>query len=684
MEEKNNFSRRDFVHASVKGAMGVTAFAYLPTTSYAEAGEKKQAQHNKKMPSEDQVILINDHKSDWHIAPFSETKAIRFACDELQKYLLQISGVKLPVEKDVSYAFNIIVGLRNDLPPKYKSLLPSPKGGHDGYSLVISKSPAIIIAGDNEQGAIYGVYDLLERIGCRWFYPMQDLHDPEVVPELTTVSVPVTSFAIASPVKYRICNGDAWYWDIDYNTAIKQIDWGMKNRYNMMGWQGATSFSRRSLLQQYKDFEDAGIITELEKRGMSVQGPAHSFDQFLRSDQYFDQHPEWFGMRNGKRVPQAPLTGAQFCWSNREARKQFINNAISFIAQAPLIHIFLTIPFDGGVACDCDKCRKMGASNLLMILVDELIERLSISSPGVKVAIIGGYGPVKDPPSDLSIINPKMRIGWAQWGRNHEIGYSDPRYNKDNLEKWRKAAKGGMTIVQYYTDNFSEPWVMGPFTLAMESDRRYFIKNHIDGLYMLIYPPGYWWNHALNGYIAGRVFYDASLVPVEEIKDYASHYFGKEAGPLLAAYYTEWANHIGLSYHIRGGAKQKDHDMLASERRKWIDPAIKVTKNDKIYGYRVGKVAKLHALAEKLVDAQLLHTRIKSLRKEGKFKQTEVMLNKARIKTDKVMFMFYSIAGLNQGLIDIKEVPGFIKLAVKGWIDEEAKLIAARDRSAKN
>ena len=126
-------------------------------------------------------------------------------------------------------------------------------------------------------------------------------------------------------------------------------------------------------------------------------------------------------MRNGKRVPQAAL-GAQFCWSNPQARAQFIANAEAFITNAPLIKIFCTVPFDGGVACDCPECHKQGASNLLMVLMRELIERLQSSRPDVQAETVGGYGAVPDPPSNLSIISPKQRVvlgamGTPPWHR---------------------------------------------------------------------------------------------------------------------------------------------------------------------------------------------------------------------------------------------------------------------------
>ena len=68
---------------------------------------------------------------------------------------------------------------------------------------------------------------------------------------------------------------------------------------------------------------------------MFLHGPAHSFDLLpAGSDQYMADHPEWFGMRDGKRVPQN-FIGAQFCWSNAEARRQFIDNVETFVQACP-------------------------------------------------------------------------------------------------------------------------------------------------------------------------------------------------------------------------------------------------------------------------------------------------------------------------------------------------------------
>lgn len=628
-----------------------------------------------------QIILAKGGHSQWQIIQISAKPEVKFAAGELQKYLVQISGVQLPVSRQLKNGYNIIVGLRGDIPAKYRTLLGLSKKGYDGYSVTISAKPAaIVIAGDDGPGVIYGAYDVLEKLGCRWFYPTEDANDPEVVPHQITLSVNTGKWGVASPLQYRICNGDEWFFNMDYPISIKQLDCAMKNRYNGMGWQAMASNQKKTLIEQYQELDSAGVTAELKKRGMFIHGPAHSFDQLLPTDKYFAAHPDWFGMRNGKRVPQSYI-GAQFCWSNADARKEFIKNALAFAKQAPLIKIFCSIPFDGGIPCACDNCKKIGSSNLLMILDSELIEAFKKNDPGVLVETIGGYGAVPDPPTDLSIINPDQRIVWAQWGRYHNMGYNDPGYDSKNLDGWRRAAKGGLTICNYYSDNFAEPWVMAPFTTAIKSDRAYFLKYNVKSVYMLMYPKGYWWNHSLNGYIAGRAYYDVSIDPFSEIDDYALHYYGKDAGPLIAAYYKQWATDIDLNYRVRDNSRPEDRAMLAEQRKKWIDPAIEAAKNDKIYAYRVGKVAKLHTLAETITEGHRLHDVIDLLRSQGKFDEAALVLNKAKVHADKIMTMFYTLADLNEGLIERNEVGGFIKLGITGWLDDESKRIAANDRS---
>src|SRR5687768_14665086 len=115
------------------------------------------------------VAVVKEGQSRWQIVTLTKDGTnTAWAAAELQRYLLQISGCPLPIEKKEKRSRPIIVvGLRNSLSEKDRNLLPPAKSGFDGFSIVISEKPdRIIIAGDNLLGTVYGVYEFLEQLGC--------------------------------------------------------------------------------------------------------------------------------------------------------------------------------------------------------------------------------------------------------------------------------------------------------------------------------------------------------------------------------------------------------------------------------------------------------------------------------------------------------------------------------------
>ena len=194
-----------------------------------------------------QVAIVENGRSDWQIVNAApRSAATEWAAGELQKYVRQMSGVELLVGNGQGDEPAIIVGLRSELAERESGLLPPPATGHDGYAVAVvagnARRPAgIIIAGDNRVGTIYGVYDVLERLGCRWFYPTQDPADPEVVPQKDDAVTCGRDMGgrIAAEVPHLqrqrvvLRHGPG-------RDAAKQLDWAMKNRYNAMGWQSET------------------------------------------------------------------------------------------------------------------------------------------------------------------------------------------------------------------------------------------------------------------------------------------------------------------------------------------------------------------------------------------------------------------------------------------------------------
>src|SRR5206468_2050587 len=140
---------------------------------------------------------------------------------------------------------------------------------------------------------------------------------------------------------------------------------------------------------------------------------------------------------------------------------------------------------------------------------------------------------------------------------------------------------------------------------------------------------------------------------------------GAKAGPLMAKYYTEWADNIELSYRVRGDARNQDRAMLMRERKELIDPAMAALRDGSaVERARVAKVERLHSLAEQLCELHRQRDLVRWLRMEGRFDEGTRMLKKVRGTTDDTLKLFLKIAERNDGSIDANEVRGFITLAM--------------------
>ena len=140
------------------------------------------------------------------VVPKDASAAQNYAAEELQKYVERLTGVKLPVET-----------LGEKLPEKGIFIRTTDKWGTDGFRLVV-KPPHMAIEGDAMHGALYGVYELLERFGgCAWFSSTT-----ETVPTLERLAVPADLNDVQKPA--FVCRDTCWF------DAIRNLDFAAKMR----------------------------------------------------------------------------------------------------------------------------------------------------------------------------------------------------------------------------------------------------------------------------------------------------------------------------------------------------------------------------------------------------------------------------------------------------------------------
>jgi uncharacterized protein DUF4838 len=257
---------------------------------------------------------------------------VEFAAQTLQDYIIQSTGVKLPIRKDSDNLSGtlILVGKTN-LEKIYK--IRPEKLPPEGY--VIKSFPkGIAIIGDIEpngidRGTCFGVYRFLEdQLGIRWYFPGEM---GTVVPKHKQLIVPKNYTVSGKPYfKYRI--GGIGHWQ----------------KKQARNWHPVLRFG--------------------SSKGV---GANHSMEGWARL--YGKTHPEYFGLRkDGTRAITLRRVGSGqnqsfICFSEPGVLKQHLDNVDDYYATGkkrswscrPRGNWIPFSPHDTRKYCVCDKCKKL-------------------------------------------------------------------------------------------------------------------------------------------------------------------------------------------------------------------------------------------------------------------------------------------------------------------------------------
>ncbi|MFQ5808961.1 MAG: DUF4838 domain-containing protein, partial [Armatimonadota bacterium] len=194
------------------------------------------------------------------VLPQEPSHIEQYAAAELQRYVAKMSGAELPIvaEGEAGRGYKILVGNTRGL-RQAKVQLNADTAGRDGFVLR-GNANRLIIAGRNDLGTLFGVYELLERyLGVRWFMP-GDIG--EVVPEARTVRIGTLREVVKPAFDTR------W---------VGTGEWSLKQRMN------------------------CHVSVEDEDVSVNWLWHFHTFNILIPPEKYFDEHPEWFPLVAGKR-----------------------------------------------------------------------------------------------------------------------------------------------------------------------------------------------------------------------------------------------------------------------------------------------------------------------------------------------------------------------------------------------
>ncbi|MFW6107526.1 MAG: DUF4838 domain-containing protein [bacterium] len=374
-------------------------------------------------------------KVDWLDADTSDDRACTacFAALELQHYLRRMTGRAddFALADDATDpggdlilvggpATNAVTRARADeleLEPQTLARL-----GPEGYLIkspgVHARRATLLVAGGGRVGTLYAAYDLLYRLGVRWFAP-GELH--EEVPRVELGRLPVLD--VAQSPSFRTRGFHAWQDRADEDFLL----WMARNRLNY--WcveQSDHPLVRKLGIQMSCGGHTAQSLFINPYHAYAYDHPefegdeAKPKDPYPPSDQYrgdadkdgkltnFEAHPEWYALVGGKRVPGFKSEfGTNYCTANPHATTEFMRNYVQALVDGPYrdadVVRFWTL--DGGKWCQCEACKALGTPtdrNLLLVhRLDQEIKKARAAGRIHRPIIIRflAYHDVLEPPS---------------------------------------------------------------------------------------------------------------------------------------------------------------------------------------------------------------------------------------------------------------------------------------------
>lgn len=253
------------------------------------------------------------------VIPNSATSSEEYAAEELQLWLKEISGVQFPILKENIAGKNkrIFVGNTNNShtqTPIISSL------GEEEFVYKNTGDDLYIYGG--KRGTIYGVYAFLKNeFGCRWF-----TKDVCKIPHKGSYSFSNLYFRDAPAFEYR----QVFYYE------ARDYSWKLRNGMNQ--------------INAYPPAVPKPIVGD-----SYIFCGSHTFSLFVPVDKYYESHPEYFSLINGKRHSGK----AQLCLSNPDVLKICTEGILKQIEQYPDYYAYSLSQNDCYKPCECSECKKL-------------------------------------------------------------------------------------------------------------------------------------------------------------------------------------------------------------------------------------------------------------------------------------------------------------------------------------
>lgn len=515
----------------------------------------------------DKIVLIDNKKTNYHIVhSVNSTECERYACSQLQKYLYESLDYPIPIfsDKCSSRGPEILIGSARG--NNIKNLINN--YSEEAY-IIKEENDNIIITGNSPRGILYGVYRFLEEfIGFRCFsidcetYRKQDI--------------------LSINKGYQLIFDFSFEYREVYFTKAFNGDFASKNMLN----------------------SNLANLSNIHGNKVKWFNFHHSFSDLINPNEYFDSHPEYFSLIDGKRRKEH----TELCLSNKDVFNLCLNKLRTWIIENPDCKIFSVAQDEWmghfiKMACECENCKKIDEENnsqsgSIITFVNKLANEIKKEFPDKLIHTFAYQYSRKTPTKVIPLENVIVRLC------NIECSWSRSIEESAKINKTSESAKFYQDLINWskitnrlyiwdYAVNFRNYLLPFPNLHTMEKNIKLYRKMKVKGILMQgnFSHGGGGYLDELKSYVVSRLLRDDERKLDELIQEFCDNYYGIESSKLIIDYINIWEEQV-KDYDLwlyDDADSEMFNDEIINKSFELLNTALLLTNNH-IYKERIEKL----------------------------------------------------------------------------------------------
>lgn len=422
-----------------------------------------------------------------------------YAASELRHYLSLMTAASLPIGGAEAPGPVLAVGRA----ATRLGVTAGPELGHDGFTLRTVGDSLAIVGG--RRGVIYGVYEFLEKLGCRFFTPLA-----EKIPSQPDLELPVLDETQVPVLEYRQHN---------YTDFNRYPRFAVKCRLN------------------------AGQYPEVYGGGMSYAWFVHSFvTEIITPEEWYDTHPEYFSLVNGVRLHERP----QLCLTNPDVLRLTVAKVRETLRARPECRLISVSQNDWDNHCTCPACAAIDAAEAssagsLIRFINQVAEAIEPEFPEVIIDTLA-YQYTRPAPKT---VRPRHNVCVRLC--SIEACFAHPFTTCDDKSRWVKRPDGsvsnfirdledwgkvcGRMYIWDYTTCFAHYPAPHPNWNVLQPNMQAFVRNNVKGVFEQACGAygGSTDLNELRAYLLTRLLWNADCDLEAHMQEFLVFYYGAAA-----------------------------------------------------------------------------------------------------------------------------------------------------------